>query len=454
MTCQRAGLEQIPLNLVEFLRTTDHPSLSVDLTGNALVSLPCSFLRIPTIITLILTNNRIQSLPACFSHSSIQTLVLTRNSLRFNRTNLLSSRKLLSLDLSHNELPSLPSTFLSSLPRLRTLIIDGEHHLLEQNNEHWLRAIPTRNQLTVRMCDPHLPLSLCLFHHLFQSHKLLAVEIHSHVYCDCSVVYLPADRIHFQSCSLEPSQCDERASRFAHGRPLSELATENYRRQCADEFELCQGSPGNGQPWASHEFRLPSSDGRISTASANESITTTTTTVATSPKKENRTAGAIIPFLLLLLIVTIVCLYVILSGQCCRMRASETISNYIIKRRKQSESLNGMPSRDSCRATVLFPVQSKREARPLEERASMENVNMNSIPQRVSFQSYYHHRPHEREDSYSDDGADLTFYSILDSNDGSSSVTTEVELRSSAESSFASNDTVIVFDRNKQNIYS
>jgi hypothetical protein len=80
---------------------------------------------------------------------------------------------------------------------------------------------------------------------------------------------------------------------------------------------------------------------------------------------------------------------------------------------------------------------------------------MNSNPQKNGFPSY-----HQRTDSYSDEESELTFYSINNNNNHSStsfiqSSMTEIEIESltSTRNSSLSNETVIISNRNKERIY-
>jgi hypothetical protein len=79
---------------------------------------------------------------------------------------------------------------------------------------------------------------------------------------------------------------------------------------------------------------------------------------------------------------------------------------------------------------------------------------MNSNRPKNSFQSY-----HQRRNSYSDEESELTFYSINNNNDSSTSFIqssmTEIEIASltSTINSSLSNETVIISHRNKQRIY-
>jgi hypothetical protein len=226
------------------------------------------------------------------------------------------------------------------------LILNGEYELFQQNNDQWIRSLTTRNQLTIIICDENVHLPLCLFDNLFQSNKLLTIELNTNIYCDCSFVYLPFDKIHFQYCQSHQQQrqgqCHVQSSRFEHGQSLSQLQTKKYRQLCAKEYQTCQNRQLNKNdfdlPLSINQSELKSS---IRSSSINELITATVVTV-TSSKKENITAGAIIPFVLLLLIVTIVCLYVILSGHFFKKKSREKITDLIIRRKKQQDISSGM----------------------------------------------------------------------------------------------------------------
>ena len=355
--CQHAGLSQIPSELINHLYSTAHQQIMVDLSWNSLSVLPCDFLQLTSMISLIVTNNRLESIPTCFSQSAIQTFVVKNNTLRFNQTHLLSSRKLLHLDLSENRLPSLPSTFLIHLRRLRTLVLTGQSHLLESNHDHWIRSIPTRNQLSLVLCDEHLSLSLCLFPDLFQEKKLFALELHSHVNCDCSLVYLPAEKLQFRQCSpkhVPLGQCDQHVSRFDQGQSIGQFRKQNYRRICAPEYERCQQLAWNKQYLANTTRFLSTDASRAFSPSqvqlvsliGNSSVIEPRTTMGTSiaftvtSKKDNMSAGAIISLSLLLLLVTVVCLYVILSRHYFKMKHHQKFTDYMIKRRKKRPSSN------------------------------------------------------------------------------------------------------------------
>ncbi|CAF5229486.1 unnamed protein product, partial [Rotaria magnacalcarata] len=86
---------------------------------------------------------------------------------------------------------------------------------------------------------------------------------------------------------------------------------------------------------------------------------------------------------------------------------------------------------------------------------SIDNVNMNSNPQKNSFQVYQ-----QRKNSYSDEESQLTFYSLNNNENSStstiqSSTMTEFDVASltSTINSSLSSETVIVSNRNQQRIY-
>jgi hypothetical protein len=412
VTCQNAKLYEIPFNLTRFLQTTNHQNIIVDLSSNFLSIIPCDFIQISKILTLILTNNRIEYLSSCFSQSSIENLLLNSNPLQFNQTTILSSSKLLHLDISSNKILFLPRTFLLNLRKLRRLIINGEKNLFElNNNNQWIQSLTTRNQLTIIICNENFPLPLCLFDNLFQTNKLLSIELNINIHCDCSFVYLPLEKIHFHYCQSQQSEkgiCNLHSSRFEQGHSLLYLQNNKYRQICSKEYQICQEK--NSQlihiPLKNNFLSL------IKNYSINQSITTTTKTFS---KKENLTLGAIISFVLVLLIITIVCIYVILSGNLFKMKNRELIIN---KKKKQNLS-SGMKN-DEC--------------------ISIENLNMNFNPQKKnSFQSY------------SDEESELTFYSIHNSSISfiQSSSMAEIESLTSTINSSISNETVIISNRNK-----
>jgi hypothetical protein len=343
ITCQNARLVTIPSNLTKFLRTTEHQNIIVDLSSNNLSILSCDLFQISTIITLILTKNKISYIPSCFSQSSIQILLLNDNHLRFNQTTILSSSKLIYLDLSNNKIPSLPQIFFFHLRRLRTLILNGEHNLFEENNNQWIRSLTTRNQLRIIICDENLHLPLCLFENLFQTNKLSSIELNSNIHCDCSFVYLPSDKIHFRYCQSQQQQgiCNLQSSRFEQGGSLLNLQTNKYRQICANEYQICENiSMIKTEQLTTIRIDLPVSNKQIELMKSS-SITTTIVTI-TSSKKDNITAGAIIPFVFVLIIVSIVCLYVILSGQFFKRKNREQTTDFIVKRKKRQDMSSGM----------------------------------------------------------------------------------------------------------------
>ncbi|CAF3215912.1 unnamed protein product [Rotaria sp. Silwood2] len=449
VTCQNAKLYEIPYNLIKFLQTTEHQNLIVDLSSNFLSILPCNFFQISTIITLILTKNYIEYIPWCFSQSSIQILRLNQNQLRFNQTTILSSSKLLYLDISHNKISSLPRTFFNHIRRLRTLILNGEWNLFQLNNDQWIHSLTTRNQLTIIICDENFHLPLCLFNHLFQSNKLLSIELNSNIHCDCSFVYLPLEKIHFHYCQTQQHEgkCNLQSSHFEHGHSLIDLQNDKYRYICAKEYQLCQNIQLNkNYQLSTNNFDLSLSNNHIESISfiKNSSIIVTTIiTTVTSTKKENITTGVIIPFVLLLIIVTIVCLYVILSGHFIKMKNREPITDFIIRQKKQQNMSNIATSASSDKNPTRF-----------DESISIENVNMNSSLQKNSFQSY-----HQRRNSYSDEESELTFYSMNNNKNSSTSFIqssmSEIDIASltSTINSSLSSETVIISNRNQKRIY-
>jgi hypothetical protein len=275
-------------------------------------------------------------LPSCFSQSSIENLFLNENSLRFNQTTILSSSKLIHLDLSNNKISSLPRTFFFYLRRLRRLILNGEEDLFALNNDQWIRSLTTRNQLTIIICNEYFHLPLCLFDNLFQTKKLLSIELNRKISCDCSFVYLPIEKIHFHYCQTDqPSEgiCHLESSRFERGQSWIHVQNQKYRQICAEEYQNCQNRPmKTNDRLTTLDFNLP--------FIKNSSISTTIGTITFS-KKENMTAGAIISFVLVLLIVTIVCLYVILSGHILKKKHRGKITNLISRKKKQQDISNG-----------------------------------------------------------------------------------------------------------------
>ena len=505
MTCQNAQMKDIPLDLIDFLRTTSHQNLIVDLTGNILSIISCQFFQIPTILTLILNQNQFEYLPSCFSQSSIEYLYLNHNRLHFNETSLLSSSKLLHLDLSANNITSLPRTFFTHLRRLRRLIIDGNENLFHGNNDLWIRSLTTRNQLTLVICKENFRLSLCLFDSLFQTKKLLAIQLNPNLHCDCSFVHLPMEKIHFQYCQSQGQQlsqqgiCNPQSSPFEPGDSVIHLQNPKYRQMCAEEYHTCRSlstSPSTTTT-TTEEYTSSSIESSsithsseistiltttttttISTASITTTSTTTTiattitttttiattitttTTIATtitttttivittatttiaattttitiattttiSSKKENVTTGAVISFILVLLIVSIICLYVVLSGHLFRMKNRRRTTDLTVRKKEHQQ----MPS----------------------ESIPIDNINTNFNPQKTSFRSYY-----QRTNSSSEEDADLTFYSLNNTNPSSTSFLqtsiTEMEITSTTstiDSSF-SNETIVISNRQKPRIY-
>jgi hypothetical protein len=186
------------------------------------------------------------------------------------------------------------------------------------------------------ICDDNFQVPLCLFDYLFQSNKLLAIELNTNIHCDCSFVYLPLNKIHFQQCQSEQQEerCNLQSSRFEHGHSLIHLQNNKYHQLCAQEYQTCQKTTKN---FISTELDMPVRNKTIELISLikNSSIITSTIVIATSSKKDNITAGAIIPFVLLLLIVTIVCVYVILSGHFFKLKYHQKSTSLITKRKKQ-----------------------------------------------------------------------------------------------------------------------
>lgn len=345
VTCQNAKLYEIPSSLLKFLQTTEHQNIIVDLSSNFLSFLPCDFFEISIIITLVLSKNQIQTIPSCFSQSSIQILRLNENHIQFNQTMLFSSTKLHYLDLSNNRISYLPRTFLNHLRRLRTLILNSQMNLFQENSDQWIRSLTTRNQLTIIICDENFTLPLCLFDSLFQSKKLLSIEINPKIHCDCSFVYLPLEKIHFRHCQNEHQQeeekCNSYSSHFDHGDSLIHMKAHKYRQICAKEYQICQNLQLNtniqlttNEPDRSLSKNQLESMLPIINSSINKSLTTSILTV-TSLKKENITAGSIIPFILLLLIVTTVCLYIILSGRFVKMKNRGNFISLIMRKKQQ-----------------------------------------------------------------------------------------------------------------------
>ncbi|CAF4923233.1 unnamed protein product [Rotaria magnacalcarata] len=99
----------------------------------------------------------------------------------------------------------------------------------------------------------------------------------------------------------------------------------------------------------------------------------------------------------------------------------------------------------------MSPVNPTR----FDDCTSIDNVNMNSNPQKNSFQVYQ-----QRKNSYSDEESQLTFYSLNNNENSStstiqSSTMTEFDVASltSTINSSLSSETVIVSNRNQQRIY-
>lgn len=432
------------MNLIDFLRTTSHQNLIVDLTGNILSTIPCQFFQIPTILTLILNRNQFEYLPSCFSQSSIEYLHLNHNHFHFNATNLLSSSKLLHLDLSENKITNLPRTFFTHLRRLRRLIIDGNENLFHTNNDQWIRSLTTRNQLTLVICKEYFRLSLCLFDSLFQTKKLLAIQLNPNLHCDCSFVLLPMERIHFQYCQSQGQEqqgfCHPQSSLFEPGRSVVELQHSKYRQKCAEEYHICRSlSPSSSTTTTiiTTEQYMSSFMESVSIIQSTAISTSTTRTVmttsiaATTPitsKKENITTGAVISFILVLLIVSIICLYAALSGHLFRTKTRRRTTDLTVRKKEQQPMGN--------------------------ESIPIDNINTNFNPQKTSFRSYY-----QRTNSSSEDDADLTFYSLNNTNPSSSSFLqtsiTEMDITSTTstiDSSF-SNETIVISNRHKPRIY-
>lgn len=278
---------------------------------------------------MILTNNHIKYFPSCFSQSSIENLLLNQNQLEFNQTTILSSTKLVHLDISSNKFLSLPRTFFFHLRRLRRLIINNENNLFEINNDQWIRSLTTHNQLTLIICNEYFHLSLCLFENLFRTNKLLSLELNSNIYCDCSFVYLPLDKIHFHYCQTNNQQgiCK---SHFEQVHSLVHLQNTKYRQICLKEYQICHNND--------QEFYLPSSQKFISLIKNSSTTTTTTTAIITtivsvvSSKKDNIPLGAIISFIFVLFIVTIICL----SRHLFQSKHREKLTKYLSRKKKST----------------------------------------------------------------------------------------------------------------------
>ncbi|CAF0974987.1 unnamed protein product [Adineta ricciae] len=437
--CRNANLSEIPLTLIRFLQITVHQNLILDLSSNSLSIISCQIFQIPTILRLTLTDNRIQSLPLCFSQSSIEYLKLNKNQLQFNETTILSSSKLLYLDISENAISRLPRTFFFHLRRLQTLVLNHSHELFQADRDQWIRSLSTRNQLTLVICDEHFHLPFCLFNHLFQLNKILTIELNGYIHCDCSFVYLPFDKIRFQYCQSDRltdqhGRCDIHSSRFARGYSLIELQNETYRQLCAKEYQTCQTLSWKRNSPLSPDFDVSRNESTIKQVQI--TTMTTTFTAETSSKRDNTSAGAIIPFVLILLLVTIVCLYVVLSGHFFRGKTQQNINGLIDKRKKQQTL-----------SSVSRTGNADRRPTQFDEGLSVDNVNMNSNPRHGSF--------YQRRYSDSDDGSELTFYSIINDQKASSTSFIQSSMTDSASStstidSSASNETVIVSCGNKQ----
>ncbi|UJR31487.1 hypothetical protein I4U23_018976 [Adineta vaga] len=439
ITCQNAKLSEIPWNLTRFLQTTLHQNLILDLSSNSLSIISCHIFQISTIIKLILTENQIQSIPSCYSQSSIESLYLNKNKLQFNQTTILSSSKLTLLDISDNQISHLPQTFFFQLRRLRTLILNNSNELFQPNQDQWIRSLTTRNQLTLIICDEHFHLPLCLFDNLFQSKKLLTIEVNRNIHCDCSFVYLPLNKIHFQHCQSQRFD-DQRT--ICDIRSLIELQNQTYRQLCVKEYQTCQilSWKKNSQLITTTDHELSRSDQQFKNFSSIKELITTTFKTETSSKRDNISSGAIIPFVLVLLLVTIVCLYVILSGHFFKGKKQENI-NGLINKRKNQQFVSSVTKR----------VNTDKKPTRFDQYRSIENINMNSNPRNSSF--------YQRKYSDSDE-SELTFYSIINHNNESStsfiqSSMTEIEITSMASTvdSSVSNESVIISHGNKQRKY-
>src|SRR5205085_8948680 len=121
----------------------------------------------------------------------------------------------------------------------------------------------------------HLPLSL--FNNLYQKNKLLSIELNINIHCDCSFVYLPIEKIHFNYCQIQQKQwkgiCNQQTSRFEQGHSLINLQNNKYYHQiCYEEYQICQNRKINKNYFNLSLNKNPS---------INQSITTTTTTIVT-----------------------------------------------------------------------------------------------------------------------------------------------------------------------------
>ena len=171
--------------------------------------------------------------------------------------------------------------------------------------------------------------------------------MNSQVHCDCSLVYLSLDKIHFRYCqNQQQGKCNAQSSRFEHGHFLVHLQTKKYRQICTEEYEFCQ----NTQLDKNYQLTTKNSNvsvtispielvSSVKNSSIDQTITTTMITI-TSSQRENSTTNVIIPFILLSLIMTLICLYLILSRRFPHVKNRNKITDFIIRRRKQHDKTN------------------------------------------------------------------------------------------------------------------
>ncbi|CAF1031246.1 unnamed protein product [Didymodactylos carnosus] len=152
---------------------------------------------------------------------------------------LISSSKLLNLDISYNKLTQLPRTFLSKLRKLRTIDISGQTNLLTQQNYQWLLSFPVRNQLSLIICDSSYELPIYLFENLFEYSKLLSIELNNDINCDCAYNILPLDKIRFNNtCNRQQKPvCNSLSSKFEQNQSLNKLNMKKYTTQCIKEYQ-------------------------------------------------------------------------------------------------------------------------------------------------------------------------------------------------------------------------
>lgn len=336
VVCSKLNLAEIPIDLIVELDKIRGKQIFVDLSSNDLSILSCELVRLKSLITLNLTKNRIETIPRCLSHSSIERLILKENRIDFHRSESISSRNLVELDLSANNFSSIPARFFRNFHRLEILIVDFRREIFNSiESTFWLRSISTRNQLTLVLCDRHLQLSFCLFDELFREQRLKTLELNVELFCDCSLFNLPMEKIRFGRCSIDQNQqigyCHEKNSVFERGRSINNVNRENYRSFCQDQLNICRNQTTTTTLTTTVDY-ASSFNKTTSIVQQNQSSTISTDKI----KRDQFHLFTIVPLICLLLIVAIVTIYVFLSGRFFRLNKNK--ENFIDKKRTSNKN--------------------------------------------------------------------------------------------------------------------